>query len=510
MVQAQTSNSQTPREVVVVGGGTAGWMAAAALVKFLGPLVKVTLVESDAIGIVGVGEATIPQIRHLNRALEIEERDFVARTNGSFKLGIEFVNWRRQGHSYLHNFGEIGLAVNQTQFHHHMFRARAAGRSDDLWDYCVNTQAARAGKFAPMDRLGSSPLSGVAYAYHFDAALYGQFLRQYAESHGVTRTEGKIVEVLQDADSGDVRAVQLEDGREVAGEVFVDCSGFRGLLIEQALKTGYEDWSHWLKCDSALAVPTKNVRPPRPYTQSIAHSAGWQWRIPLQHRTGNGHVFSSRYTDEETARQTLLNNLEGEPLADPRLIRFTTGRRKKFWNKNVVALGLASGFLEPLESTSIHLVQSGISRFIQYFPTRPIADADRDEYNRQMAMEFERIRDFLILHYHVNERTDSPFWVDVREMDVPETLTHKIALFRASGRLYREQEDLFTDSSWLQVLYGQGVEPQAWHPMADKLNPAQLQEMLDNIRRVVTGAAAQMPLLEDYIARNCAAPLAAQ
>ena len=499
-----------PRKVVVVGGGTAGWMAAAALVKFLGPVVEVTLVESDAIGIVGVGEATIPQIRHLNRALGIDERDFVARTNGSFKLGIEFINWRRLGHSYLHNFGEIGLAVNQTHFHHHMFRAKAQGLGGDLWDYCVNTQAAKAGKFAPMERLGDSPLSGVAYAYHFDAALYGKFLRAYAERHGAARIEGKITEVIQNAETGDVERLRLEDGREVFGEIFIDCSGFRALLIEQALKTGYEDWSHWLKCDSALVVPSKNVRPPRPFTQSIAHDAGWQWRIPLQHRTGNGHVFSSRYTDVHAARETLLGNLEGEPLAEPRLIKFTTGRRKQFWNKNVVALGLASGFLEPLESTSIHLVQSGISRFIQFFPTWPIKAPERDEYNRQMTLEFERIRDFLILHYHANEREDSQFWIDVREMEVPDTLIHKMAMFRASGRIYREQEDLFTDSSWLQVMYGQGIEPQAWHPLADKLSETELRDMLENIRRIVTSAAAKLPSHNAFIAQCCAAPEAAE
>ena len=506
MAQPRKDDPRAPRKVVVVGGGTAGWMAAAALAKFLRPVIDITLVESDAIGIVGVGEATIPQLRHLNRALDIDEHDFVARTNGSFKLGIEFINWRRLGHSYLHNFGEIGLAVNQTHFHHHLFRARAQGLGGDLWDYCVNTQAARAGKFAPLERLGSSPLSGVAYAYHFDAALYGKFLRAYAESHGVMRVEGKITGVLQNSETGDVQTLRLEDGREVSGEIFIDCSGFRALLIEGALKTGYEDWSHWLKCDSALAAPSTNVRPPRPFTQSIAHDAGWQWRIPLQHRTGNGHVFSSRYIDVEDARETLLANLEGEPLAEPRLLRFTTGRRKKFWNRNVVALGLASGFLEPLESTSIHLVQSGISRFIQLFPTWPIAAPERDEYNRQMALEVERIRDFLILHYHANERTDSQFWIDVREMEIPDTLVRKMAMFRASGRIYREQEDLFTDSSWLQVMYGQGVEPEAWHPLADRLSEAELTDMLGNIRRVVTGAAARLPSHADFIAQCCPAP----
>lgn len=504
------SHRETPRKIVVVGGGTAGWMAAAALVKFLGPLVKVELVESDAIGIVGVGEATIPQIRNLNRALGIDEADFVAGTNGSFKLGIEFINWRQLNHSYLHNFSTIGTGVNQIHFHHHLFRAQAEGYGGDLWDYCVNTQAARSGKFAPMERLGSSPLAGIGYAYHFDAALYGQFLRRYAEAHGAVRTEGKIVEVSQDIETGDVKSVRLDSGQEVSGEIFIDCSGFRGLLIEGALKTGYVDWSHWLRSDSAFAVPSRNISPPRPFTQSIAHDAGWQWRIPLQHRTGNGHVFSSRYTDEDTARQTLLDNLEGEALAEPRLIRFTTGHRKKFWNKNVVALGLASGFLEPLESTSIHLVQSGISRFIQMFPARPISDVEREEYNRQVTLEFERIRDFLILHYHLNERTDSQYWIDMREMEVPEPLHRKLDMFRSSGRIFRDAQDLFTEASWLQVMHGQGVTPEAWHPVADLLSETELKEMLANIRQIVTSAAARLPSHAQHISSCCAAPQAAE
>ncbi len=493
------------KSVVIVGGGTAGWMAAAALTRFMGRGLSITLVESDQIGIVGVGEATIPQIKNLNRELQIDEADFVAKTQGSFKLGIEFQNWRQQGHAYLHNFGNIGLNLNSIHFHHYWMRARAEGSTLDLWDYCVNTQAARGLKFAPMDKLGSSPLSGIAYAYHFDAALYGQFLRCYAEQRGATRVEGKIIDVDQDAESGHVTAVRLEDGQSVAGDLFIDCSGFRGLLIEQALKTGYEDWSHWLKCDRAFAVPCANDGPFRPYTQSIAHTAGWQWRIPLQHRTGNGHVFSSAYIDEDKARTTLLSNLEGEPLAEPRLIKFVTGRRKKFWHKNVVALGLASGFLEPLESTSIHLIQSGISRLIPLFPTGGFEAATQAEYNRQMSLEFEKIRDFLILHYHANERTDSPFWIDVREMEVPETLQRKMALFKQAGRLYHEQEDLFTDSSWLQVLVGQGVLPQSYHPIADQMEPAQLAEFLTNIRQIVTGAAAKLPSHAEFIARHCPA-----
>lgn len=492
-------------KLLIVGGGTAGWMAAAALSKFLGGQLDIALVESDQIGIVGVGEATIPQIKHLNRALELDEREFVAKTQGSFKLGIEFINWRQTGHAYLHNFGSIGLNLNSTHFHHYWLRSREAGNPLDLWDYCVNTQAARRGRFGPMDKLGSSPLNGIAYAYHFDAALYGQYLRSYAEARGVRRIEGRIVDVHRHAERGDISEVELESGDRIAADFFIDCSGFRGLLIEQALETGYEDWTHWLKCDRAFAVPCENSGPIRPYTQSMAHKAGWQWRIPLQHRTGNGHVFSSAYTDEEAARQILLDNLEGRPLADPRLIRFTTGRRRKFWNRNCVALGLASGFLEPLESTSIHLIQSGISRLVPLFPDGADTAALSAEYNRQMGLEFEKIRDFLILHYHLNERTDSPFWIDCREMDVPETLKRKMALFKASGRLYHEQEDLFTDSSWLQVMLGQGLMPERHHPMADGMEPAKLQQFLGDIRQIVTTAADQLPEHEAFIAAHCRA-----
>ena len=494
------------RDVVIVGGGTAGWMAAAVLAKFLGETIRIRLVESDQIATVGVGEATIPQIKHLNRALEIDERDFVSRTNGSFKLGIEFTGWRREGESYLHNFGSIGLNLQQIHFHHYWLRARQAGAAGTLWDYCLNTAAAREMRFAPLERVGSSPLSGIAYAYHFDASLYVKFLRAYAEARGVIRTEGLVTDTALNGETGHVEAIVLDSGERIAGDLFIDCSGFRGLLIEQALKTGYEDWTHWLPCDRAIPLPSSNATAPiRPYTQSIAHKAGWQWRIPLQHRTGNGHVFSSAHMSEDEAIRILMENLEGEPLAEPRTIRFTTGRRKKFWNGNVVALGLASGFLEPLESTSIHLIQSGVSRLVSLFPGGDFAEPDRAEYNRQMTLEFERVRDFIILHYHANERTDSGFWRDCRAMSVPDSLSEKIALFRANGRLYHREEDLFTDSSWLQVMLGQGIEPGGYHPIADTLSEDQLAEFLGNIRSIVGEAARRLPRHEDFLKQHCPA-----
>ena len=498
------------KDVLIVGGGTAGWMAAAALSRFLGPALSIRLVESEQIGTVGVGEATIPQIKHLNQALGIDERDFVSRTNGSFKLGIEFIGWRREGEAYLHNFGQIGLNLQQVPFHHYWLRARMAGATESLWDYCLNTAAARDMRFAPLEKVGSSPLSGIAYAYHFDASLYARFLRDYAEQRGVIRREGRITGHALDGTSGQVRSVTLEDGTELEADLFIDCSGFRGLLIEEALETGYEDWTHWLPCDRAIPVPSSNATAPiRPYTQSIAHPAGWQWRIPLQHRTGNGHVFSSAHMDEDSATRILLENLEGEPLADPRILRFTTGRRRQFWNRNVVALGLASGFLEPLESTSIHLIQSGISRLITLFPDGEFAVPDRDEYNRQMTLEYERVRDFIILHYHANDRTDSDFWRDCREMSVPDSLADKMALFAANGRLHHREEDLFTDSSWLQVMLGQGIMPRGYHPMADTLDDAKLAEFLANIRSIVTGAAARLPRHEDFLREHCPAAISA-
>ncbi|MES1158677.1 MAG: tryptophan halogenase family protein [Terricaulis silvestris] len=499
-------NPNAIKDVVIVGGGAAGWMAAAALAKMLGPQLNIRVVESDEIGIVGVGEATIPQIRIYNTALDLDEDEFLRSTQGTIKLGIEFSDWTRLGHSYIHAFGGFGFNLGQVPFHHYWLRSRDGGKNASLWDYSLNAVAAYAGKFDRLTKVGDTPIHPLQWAFHFDAALYAKYLRRYAEARGVQRTEGKIVGSALRGDDGFIEAIVMKSGERIASDLFIDCSGFRGLLIEDALKTGYEDWSHWLPCDRAIAAPTASVGPPHPYTKSSARKAGWQWRIPLQHRVGNGHVYCSRYISDDEAASILKANLQGDLLAEPRLLKFTTGRRKKFWNKNCVALGLASGFMEPLESTSIHLIQSGVSRLIALFPDKSFATADIDEYNRQCGLEFERIRDFLILHYTANERTDSQFWIDCQHIARPPELQHKLDLFRASGRIFREQEDLFAEVSWLQVMLGQNITPRAHHPMADVLTPKDLTEFLTNVRQIISVSAARLPAHEAFIARHCAAP----
>jgi tryptophan halogenase len=496
-------------DIVIVGGGTAGWMAAAALARFLERGWRIRLIESEDIGTVGVGEATIPAIRLFNSALGLDEDDFLRATQGSFKLGIEFEGWLRDGHSYMHSFGPVGRELGLLPFHQYWLRAAAAGIARPLGAYSLNNAAALAGRFDRIRPRPGSPVPDVPYAFHFDASLYAAYLRRYAEARGVERIEGRIVGTRLAPESGHVEAVNLDGGAPVAGDLFIDCSGFRGLLIEQALGAGYDDWSHWLPCDRAIAVPSAPAAPLTPFTRSTARSAGWQWRIPLQHRTGNGYVYCSRYVSDDEAAAELMANVDGEPLAEPRPLRFTAGRRKRFWIGNCVALGLASGFMEPLESTSIHLVQSAIMRLLAFLPQARFAAADIAEYNRQTALEHERIRDFIILHYKANERSGA-FWRACRDMAVPDGLQHKIDLFRAGGRIFRYDDELFTEAGWVQVMLGQGVMPEAHHPLADQLSDADLAGFLAAVEQVVQRTAAEMPPHAEFIARHCrAAPPAA-
>ncbi len=500
-------SSETIRNVVIVGGGTAGWMAAAALARLQdNGMTKITLIESDEIGIVGVGEATIPPIKTFNAMLGIDEHEFLAATQGSFKLGIEFDGWRRADERYLHPFGAYGSDIDGVKFHQLWLMLRSKGMTNPIGDFNLCEVASRGSRF---DRPGADPsnvTSMLDYAYHFDAGLYARFLRRHAEARGVVRKEGKIVEVIQWGSDGYIEAVKFADGSRIDGDLFIDCSGFAGLLIEQTLGTGYEDWSHWLPCNSAVAVPSKRTEPLLPYTRSTAQNAGWQWRIPLQHRTGNGHVYCNQFISDDEAAANLLANLDAEALGDPRQLRFQTGRRKRAWNKNVVSLGLASGFMEPLESTSIHLVQTGISKLLSLFPSRQFVEHERDEYNRLTQIEWEHIRDFLILHYYVNERGGSEFWSYCATMDIPDTLRRKITLFKGAGRLFRYNDELFTDSNWTAVMIGQGLLPDSVDPLADALDIQQIGQMLGSMTNIFHKVASAMPTHAAYIDRHCRAP----
>lgn len=498
------------RKTVIIGGGTAGWITAAALAKVLGKVIDIELVESEAIGTVGVGEATIPQLKILNRVLELDEDEFMARTNATFKLGIAFTDWSGVGESYIHAFGSVGADYDQVPFLQYFLRHVQAGGKSNFWDYSLHWQAALKHKFARLENIKGVPMNGLSYAFHFDASLYAQLLRERAESWGVVRSEGRVETVNLEPDSGYISSVTLADGRQVEGDLFIDCSGFRSLLLGQALGVEYEDWSHWLPVNRAIAVGCERTEPLLPYTQSKAHAAGWQWRIPLQHRTGNGHVFCETYMSEGEAQDILLNGLDAAPINEPRTIHFTTGRRKTTWTKNCVAIGLSSGFLEPLESTSIHMIQSDVNRLISLFPSNGFTAADIAEYNRQARQETERIRDFLILHYKQTQRDDTPFWAYVKNMPIPDTLTRKMELFAQHGRTFRDQYDLFNDTSWVQVMMGQGLIPSRHNIMADRLSDAQLDQLLANIKGLVDRTTDELPGHDAFIQAHCAARPAAQ
>ena len=495
------------KKVLIVGGGTAGWMCASFLAQSINGAVEIQVIESDDIGIVGVGEATIPPILNFNRALGIDEDEFVKATQATFKLGIQFVNWGTLGHRYIHGFGTMGHSTGIVDFHHYWLKMFQAGKVKRIEDYSLNLLACEQNKFMrATDQYENSPLKDIGHAFHFDAGLYARFLGGYARKLGVIRTEGKIASVQQHPESGFVTSVTMENGDVHAADLFVDCSGFRGLLIEQTLETGYEDWRHWLPCDRALAVPCESVSPLTPYTRSTARSAGWQWRIPLQSRIGNGHVYCSEFTSDDEASAVLLANLDGKALADPRPLRFVSGRRKKFWNKNVVAIGLASGFMEPLESTSIHLIQKGISRLVSFFPNQGFEQTDIDEFNRQSIIEVEQIRDFIVLHYKATQRADSPFWDYCRNMSIPDSLQRKIDLFRSNGRIYRDNGELFAEVSWFQVMMGQGIVPQGYHALADAKSPELVERMVADVYRVMHGVVERMPTHEEFISKHCKAP----
>jgi tryptophan halogenase len=489
-----------------VGGGTAGWMTAAALAKVLGKdYAKITLVESDDIGIVGVGEATIPQIGTYNRMLGIDENEFIRRTKGSFKLGIEFVNWKQIGERYFHPFGNYGRNMEGVSFHAFWQRLYQQGLSAPIDAYSLMATAARQNKFMRPFDAGDSPLSYIAYAFHFDAGLSSLYLRDLAEGRGVIRREGKVIGVKQRSDNGFIESLKMEDGDTIGGELFIDCSGFRGLLIEQTLKAGFVDWSEWLPCNRAMVVPCAGVPEITPYTRSTAQTAGWQWRIPLQHRIGNGYVYCNNYISDDEATATLLGNLDGEPLAEPRQVRFTTGHRKKYWDKNCVAIGLSSGFMEPLESTSIWMIQTGIARLLSNFPDRDFATSDIDRYNRVLIEETEYIRDFLVLHYKATDRDDSPFWDYCRNMPIPERLDEKLRVYKNNGRTFREHDELFNDTSWFAVLTGQCGAPRTYDPVANLLSLDETKTRLNHIREATANSADYMSNHRKFIEENCAA-----
>lgn len=491
------------RKVVILGGGTAGWMSAALLSKVVSGGLEIELVESEEIGTVGVGEATIPQIRYLCDALRIPESDFLSEVNGTYKLGIEFVNWGRIGDRYIHTFGDVGRRLGILDFHQVWLRGRELGIGEDLGHYSFNALAAYANRFAHVDKLGDTGLLGLGYAFHFDATRVAGLLRKISEKQGVRRTEGRVADVKLHPESGFIESLVLERGDVVEGDLFIDCSGFRSLLLGQALGIEYEDWSHWLPADSAIAVQCEGVEPLIPYTRATAHAAGWQWRIPLQNRIGNGHVYSSPYMSDDEACNILMSNLDGKAVTEPRQLRFTTGKRRQFWYRNCVGLGLASGFMEPLESTSIHLVQAGLGRLIDLFPTRDFNAVDTEVYNQRTHFEFDSIRDFLILHYFATERDDSPFWDYCRTMDIPGSLQEKLDLWATQGRFFRNEDELFTTPSWIQVLVGQRVLPRECHGIAKLLTRPDVEDYLARVHSLLDQAVARMPGHREFVDRHC-------
>ena len=492
------------QKVVIVGGGTAGWMTAALLAKVLGKSLDITLVESDKISTIGVGEASIPPIVNFNQAIGVDEKAFIHATKATIKLGIEFSQWNTVNESYMHAFGSIGKNFPFCDFHHfwlkHQQSAQQPLDKHSFWSYSLNYQAAAQNKFAPIKTLPNTNLPGMAYAYHFDAGLYAKFLRQHAQGLGVKRIEGIVTEIKVKSDNGHVEQLLMDDGREINGDLFIDCSGLSALLIEKTLNTGYEDWSHWLPCNSAVAVPSENVGSIEPFTRSTAQDVGWQWRIPLQHRTGNGLVYSDKYISDAQAKACLLSNLKGKALAEPRVIKFRTGRRRKVWHKNVVSIGLSSGFIEPLESTNIHLVQTAVTRLVKFFPHQGISEHQVDTFNRLSKNESDGIRDFIILHYKLNNRHSSEFWQACKRMEIPASLQQKIALFRDTGKVHCEPDELFTEIAWQQVMIGQDNVPTDYHGLVDGLTTEQLNDLMASLQTLISKTVEKLPTHDDYLA----------
>lgn len=501
-----STEQRTIRSIAIIGGGTAGWMTAASMAKFLKNLgCRIRLIESDQIGTVGVGEATIPPIMEYVRALGIDENDLVRKTKATFKLGIEFRDWTRIGHSYMHPFGQTGIEMGPVAFSAYWLKALRAGKAGRLEEYSLQAMAAYGGKFMRPVKAANSPVAGITYALHFDASLFARYLRGLAEAAGVVRTEGRVKSVSLHPESGFIESLTLESGERVEADLYVDCSGFRGLLIEDALHTGYEHWNHWLPCDRALAVPCERTGPLSSHTRATAKAAGWQWRIPLQHRVGNGYVYCSSFVSDTAAQEELTSSIEGKAFAEPLKLQFATGRRKRFWNKNCVAIGLSSGFLEPLESTSIHFIQRGITMLLTLFPDREFRSAEIDRYNKILGAEYERVRDFLVLHYSATERDDSELWRYCRNLSLPESLQERIDLFRSHGRILREDHELFPAQSWLFVMVGQNIMPESDDPLVAILDPQAVTDNLANIRDVVGKCAQAMPAQEEFIRQHCAA-----
>lgn len=494
------------KEIVIVGGGTAGWMAASALSILLkNPQIRIRLIESEQIGTVGVGEATIPHIRYFNQLLGLNEPDFLKKTNATFKIGIEFVNWGQIGESYFHSFSPYGVNMDGIHFHHYWLRHAMKEGAPPPDEYNLHCLASKRSLFThPKPELRGSPLGTIEYAFQFDAGLYAKYMRGVAESRGVQRTEGKVVDVTKRSEDGFIESVTLESGETIKGDLFIDCSGFRGLLIEQALETGYDDWSHYLPCNRAVAQGCELDGPPIPYTRATAHKAGWQWRIPLQNRLGNGHVYCGEYISDDEAYEQLKSGFDGTPMGDPKFLRFTTGVRKKTWNKNVIALGLSAGFLEPLESTSIHLIQTAVARLMTNFPDKHFNQSDIDYYNRKTLLEFEQVRDFLILHYCATQRTDSPFWNYVRTMELPDSLQERIDIYMENGRLYRENNELFSENSWFAVFEGQNLRPKRYHPVIDNMSDEMLDRRMNDVRKTMHKCLEAYEDHQTYLHKLCA------